>query len=307
MIRTAKVSAQLAGSRLDKAVLAVFDGLSRALVKKAIEERVIRVNGRVLSKGDVVAEGDELTIEESWLVPRDAPALPEPEKALNVCYKSEHVIVVDKPAHQPTAPLRADETGTLANALVGHFPELAGIGRNPREPGLVHRLDNDTSGLVLVGRTGAAVAVLVDALQNELITKRYLLWCSGEDLSDSGTIEIPLTNHPKDKRRVYPCIHPRDVMRYAPREAITHYRVIRRVGSLALVEADAPKAHRHQIRAHFAGIEHPLLGDVLYGGAEHAGLTRHALHASHISFGGSGVVEAFSVDSPLPPELQGIG
>ena len=307
MIRTAKVSAQLAGSRLDKAVLAVFDGLSRALVKKAIDERAIRVNGRVIAKGDVVAEDDELSIDESWLVPRDAPAIAEPEQPLHVCYKSDRVVVVDKPAHQPTAPLRADERGTLANALVGHFPELAGIGRNPREPGLVHRLDNDTSGLVVVGRTEEAVAELVDALQHELIAKRYLLWCASDRLPDMGTIEIPLTNHPKDKRRVYPCIHPRDVMRYAPREATTHYRVIRRVGDLALVEADAPKAHRHQIRAHFAGIEHPLLGDVLYGGKEHPGLTRHALHASHISYRGGAIVEAFSVDSPLPPELQAIG
>jgi 23S rRNA pseudouridine1911/1915/1917 synthase len=220
-----------------------------------------------------------------------------------VRHESAQVIVVDKPAGQATAPLRADERGTLANALVGRFPELAGIGYSPREPGIVHRLDTDTSGLVVVARTAAAFEALRDALQGERIAKEYLLVCASEGLPDQGTIEHPIANHPKDKRRVYPCIHPRDVMRYAPRPALTRYTVEKRVGTWALVRAEAARAVRHQLRAHFASIDHPLAGDSLYGGPEVSGLERHALHAARVSLSEGEAALRFDIASPLPPDI----
>lgn len=301
------VTAALDGARLDKAIVALVEGASRSRVKRAIDDGSVRVNGRVLAKGGVVAEGDVIEIEESAVKAGDGPCVAEPAAPLLVRYESPKVLVVDKPAGQATAPLRSDETGTLANALAGHHPELVGIGYSPREPGIVHRLDTDTSGLIVVARTPEAFTALREALQSERLAKEYLLVCASEGLPDEGTIEHPIANHPKDKRRVYPCVHPRDVMRYAPRPAMTRFRVEKRVGDWALVRAEAARAIRHQLRAHFASIGHPLAGDTLYGGRATEGLGRHALHASHVAYDGAGERDlAFDVTSPLPDDMAAL-
>jgi len=303
-----KVPRELDGARLDKALVALFSGASRAAAKRAVADRAVRVNGRVVAKGDVVSEGDIIAVAPGVFDDSDALTVrAEPDAALDVRFEAAHVLVVDKPARQPTVPLRADETSTLANALAGRYPELVGIGYSSREPGIVHRLDNDTSGLVVVARSHEAFEALKQALQSERIKKEYWLVCAAEGLPDSGTIEYPIANHPKDQRRVYPCIHPRDVMRYAPRPAVTTYSVERRVGPWALVRAVAARAVRHQIRAHFAAIEHPLAGDKLYGGPDCEGLERHALHAASVSFNGDGnAAFAFDVRSPLPADMAAL-
>lgn len=301
-----KVPDDLDGERLDRAAARLASGLSRARVKKAIDDGAVRVNGRVRRKGEVVAAGDTISIVEDKISDPEAAAVPTPDAPLHVAFEGEGVIVVDKPAGQPTAPLRPNEVGTLANALVARYPELAGVGYGAREPGLVHRLDTDTSGLVVVARNQAAFEVLRDALREGKIEKKYLLICASEDLADTGTIEIPIANHPKDSRRVYPCVHPRDVMRYAPRPASTRYEVKSRAHGLALVEADVSRALRHQIRAHFSAIDHALVGDALYGGKLVEGLSRHALHASRISFPGAPGIAKLDVSSELPEALQAL-
>ena len=247
------------------------------------------------------SEGDEITI----LVPDVAVpgAVPEPEAALNIRLETDQVVIVDKPPGQPTAPIRPGETGTLANALVGRYPEMAAIGHAPREPGLVHRLDTDTSGLVVAARSAAAFETLTRGLKAGMLDKAYLLVCEAEGLGETGTVEIPLAHHPKDKKRMYPCTHPRDVERYAPRPASTSFKLIRKVGRWALVEARAQAALRHQIRAHMAAIGHPLANDLLYGGPEVPELGRHALHASYVRWSGDAVVPAFEIRSPLPDDL----
>ena len=297
------VPEDMSGERLDKALARLAPSLSRARVKRAIEAGAVRVNGRRAAKGVALAAGDVLELDPSHIADPDAPAVATADAPLVVRYESPAVIVCDKPGGQPTAPLRAGETGTLANALVGRYPELAGVGYSPREPGLVHRLDGDTSGLVLVARTAEAFEAMKAALREDRLEKRYLLVCAEEGLADEGSIEFPIANHPKDQRRVYPCIHPRDVMRYEPRSASTRYVVKQRGVRWALVEASISKALRHQIRAHFAAIGHPLAGDVLYGGAPIHALGRHALHASRIACAGGQGVEAFDVESPLPAEM----
>ncbi len=301
------VTDDLRGARLDKAMVTLFEGASRARVKRAIESREVRVNGRGLAKGGVVNPGDVIEVEESLVAGAEGPCVPEPDAKLVELFASAGVLVLDKPAGQPTAPLRDGETGTLANALVGHHPEVAGFGYSPREPGIVHRLDTETSGVVVAARTEAAFGTLRAALQDERIEKEYLLVCASENLPDQGTIEYPIANHPKDKKRVYPCIHPRDVMRYAPRPAVTSFTVEKRAGSYALVRAHAARAVRHQIRAHFAALGHPLVGDALYGGAPAEGLARHALHAARVSFDGDGDASlAFDVTSPLPADMASL-
>lgn len=298
------VPEELAGARLDKAVVALVEGVTRARVKKAIDAREIRVNGRVLPKGGVVRAGDVISADEAQVKSAEGPCVSEPDAPLSVRFESEGVLVVDKPAGQATAPLRSDEAGTLASALVGHYPELQGVGYSPREPGIIHRLDTDTSGLVVVARTPAAFESLRAALKSERIAKEYLLVCKSEGLPDEGSVEHPIVNHPKDRRRVYPCVHPRDVMRYAPRPALTRFSVVRRSGEWALVRATAPRAVRHQIRAHFAAIGHPLAGDALYG-EETKAIGRHALHAARVAFDGEASL-AFDVSSELPADMAAL-
>jgi 23S rRNA pseudouridine1911/1915/1917 synthase len=299
------VPESLDGERLDKALAKLAAGLSRAKVKRAIEAKAVRVNGRARAKGALVATGDRIAIDPA-LALEDTPAAPSPEAPLDVRFESESVVVVEKPPGQATAPLKPNETGTLANAIAGHFPEVVGVGPNAREPGLIHRLDGDTSGLVVVARTEQAFETLKAALKEGRLEKSYLLVCSQEGLAELGTIEFPIAPHPKDQRRVYPCVHPRDVMRYAPRPASTSYKVKQRGPKWALVEVRVAKAARHQIRAHFAAIEHPLAGDVLYGGEAVPGLGRHALHASQVKFSGGEGVGAFEVRSPLPADLAAL-
>lgn len=293
-----------AGGRLDKLV-GRHTGLSRSEVKRLFEQRQVRVGRRLAAKGDVVQGGETVVV---TLSEQAEGAVPEPEAPLTVLLERADLVIVDKPAAQPTAPLRPGEHGTVANALVARYPEMAGIGFSPREPGLIHRLDNDTSGVLVAARTERAFEALVTALKEGRLDKRYLAVCHDLDglLPDQGTIEIPLAPHPKDRRRVLACLHPRDVERLDPRPATTHYQVQRRVGDLVLVELRAPKALRHQIRAHLAAIRCPIAGDALYGAPAREGLTRHALHASSLTWGGSAAAPAFAVRSPLPDDLAAL-
>jgi 23S rRNA pseudouridine1911/1915/1917 synthase len=306
-VRQLVVPESLDGARLDKALAHLLPELSRARVKRAIELGAVRVNGRRVPKGAALATGDAIRIDVGQVL--DVPAAATPGAPVRIIHETDQVVVVDKPAGQPTAPLRPGERGTLVNALLGHYPELIPadaetfIGHSSRDPGIVHRLDTETSGAVVVARTAVAFEVLKAALKDEKLDKRYLLVCASEGLPDEGTIEFPLANHPKDQRRVYACVHPRDVMRYEPRPACTRYRVVQRAGNWALVEARVGKALRHQIRAHFAAIEHPLAGDELYGGPVIRALGRHALHAARVTFAGQGVVPPFDVTVPLPKDM----
>ncbi len=305
--REVTVPDSLDGARLDKAVAELIPELSRARAKRAIEMGAVRVNGRRLPKGGTVSRNDVLRVDVAQIA--DAPAVGTPGAPLKVVLETAQLLVVDKPAGQPTAPLKPGETGTLVNAILGRYAELVPdsvhgfFGHSAREPGIVHRLDTETSGALLVARTAAAFGVLKAALKEGRLDKSYLLVCSEQGLPDEGTIDLPIANHPKDQRRVYVCVHPRDVIRYAPRPASTRYRVLSRSGARALVEVRVEKALRHQIRSHFAEIGHPLAGDELYGGSVIRALGRHALHASGIAYSGGGGIEAFDARVPLPKDI----
>jgi 23S rRNA pseudouridine1911/1915/1917 synthase len=301
-----------AGARLDKLVAQKVPGLGRAGAKRMFSEGRVRIvsgdKRRRAVKGDVATAGDAIELDLAE-VAQGSAALPDPDAPLQVVLETREVVVLDKPAGQPTAPIDPGERGTLANALLARYPEVAGIGFSPREPGLCHRLDTSTSGLVLATRTAAAFETLSRALKEGRLDKRYLVLCSATDLPESGAIDIPLAPHPKDRRRVYACVHPRDVARLGPRPATTTYVKLREHGPWALCEAKAAKAGRHQIRAHFAAIGHPLVGDALYGGPPFPGSSegaRHGLHASRIVWKGDALVPAFAVESPLPPDLAAL-
>lgn len=290
------------GQRLDKVVIeALGHRIGRSGAKELFATGAVRVNGHRASKGDVADAGQVVTVQ----LPDDVGERPaaEPDAPLDVRLEREDFVIVCKPSGQPTAPLKPGERGTLAGALLGHYPEMDGVGRSLREPGILHRLDTGTSGLVLAARTKQAFDAALEALNAGEIRKKYQLVCAAEGLAETGEIDIPLAPHPKDQRRVLACAHERDQHRNNPRPATTSYRVLKVVGALALVEASASKAQRHQIRAHFAAIDHPLEGDVLYGGS--AGrIGRQALHASYLAWSGTAAIAGFAVEAGLPDDLR---
>lgn len=266
-------------------------GFSRADVRRwfAAGDVLVERDGRRhrAKKGDRVAPGDMV----QWSQP-GVLIVPEPDAPLRVSRETEAWVIVDKPAGQACAPVAAGETGTLAQALLGHYPEMAGVGYGLREPGLVHRLDNDTSGLVWAARSEQAFVRARAALARGEVDKRYLLVCGGE-LDDEGSIEAAVRTEGPTVR-----------VDETGRPATTGYRVLRRMGDRCLVEASASPAVRHQVRVHFAHVGAPLLGDLRYGGR--AGPPRHALHASRIAWTGDAEVAGFEVESELPDDLSAL-
>ncbi|MBM4357968.1 MAG: RluA family pseudouridine synthase [Deltaproteobacteria bacterium] len=299
-----------AGERLDK-VIARRSSLGRARVAELFAGGAVSVvdaegRRRKARKGDRAEPGTvvALAIAEGDL---ERAALPDPDLSLVIALERADIVVVDKPAGIASAPIASGERGTIANALRARYPEMAEVGFSTREPGLCHRLDTDTSGLLLAARTARAFDAIVSGIKYGSLDKRYQLVCElvdGAVLDDAGSTDLPLAGHPSDARRVVACREPQQVERLRARPALTSYRVLQRSGRRALVEASASKAFRHQIRAHFAALGAPLVGDALYGSPSELG--RHALHASRLAWPGEGGVPAFEVESPLPAELAAL-
>lgn len=294
------------GMRLDK-VVALSLGLGRGPVRRLFDEKRVRIGRRPGVKGDVLPTGAvvEINLPDGA---EDGAALAEadPARPLVVLVETAEAVVIDKPAGQPSAPLRPDETGTVANALVARYPEMAGVGFHPREPGLVHRLDTGTSGVLVAARSAAAFEALSAGLKAGRLAKDYLAVCQDDELPETGHVDIPLAPHPKDTRRVLACLHPRDVERLDPRPASTEYRVERRSNGRALVRVRAPRALRHQIRAHLSAIGCPIVGDELYGAEPLPGFGRHALHATFVGWRGGEGISPFDARSALPAELEAL-
>jgi 23S rRNA pseudouridine1911/1915/1917 synthase len=296
------VSQEQAGMRLDKLLVQAF-GLSRSQSKRLFSEGSVRIGRHIANKGDVVGEGQTIEVELPELND-DAPAVPDdsPEFPLEILLERHDLVIINKPAGQPSAPLRGGERGTAANALVARFPEMANVGFSVREPGLLHRLDNYTSGVLLAARKPEVFDVLREAMKQELLDKTYLVLCEDNDLPDVGEIDIPLAPHPKDKRKVLACLHPRDISRLKPRFAETSYQVISRNDSKALVKVSVSRAQRHQIRAHFSALNCPIVGDVLYGAIPIDGELGYALHAASLGWNGDSNVSGFFVEAALPAD-----
>jgi 23S rRNA pseudouridine1911/1915/1917 synthase len=293
-----------AGKRVDVLLVERVPGMSRAKARALAEQGKIRVGGRRVRKGALVRAGDVVTLD-ALPTPADFDATPDPVlgAALAVVHEDAHIVVVDKPAGVPAHPLRPGEVGTVAGALVARYPELAGVGYRRREPGILHRLDTDTSGLMLAARDATTFERLRLALRAGLIEKRYVALVEGA-LGAPRTITLPLATDPTDERRVRACVDERDTVRLGARDAITRVLVAEPVGSsFTYVTVEAPVAGRHQIRVHFAAIGHPLAGDRLYGGPALEGLTRHFLHAVELSLVHPVTGKRLCLRAPLPPEL----
>lgn len=291
-----RVEPEEAGERLDKLLTRRFTGVGRKLARELFQAGAVRIAGQRAQKGDRAEAGAEIVVD----VPEVKAVIAEPEAALDVRLETKDVVVVQKPAGQASAPIEPEERGSLAGALVGHYPEMSGVGHRAREPGLLHRLDTQTSGLLVAARSVPAFEHLRRALAQGAIKKRYLAIVEDVGLDREGLVDAALAPDPSDRRKVKI-----DSQRSRPKRAITRWKVLEKGRRWALVEVEVSHAYRHQIRAHLASIGHPIAGDVLYGGPSATEIgARHALHASYVAWAGDESVDAFTVEDSLPDELR---
>ena len=281
--------------RLDAFVRAALPALSQRLARAVIAEGAVRVNGRRAAKGARLREGDRVTL------PDIDRLVAEPALAIPVVYEDEMLVALDKPGGMPAHALDPRARGTAANYLLGRHPEIAGIG-TPLAPGLVHRLDTGTSGLLLAARTPAAYEALRRSFAAHEVEKRYLALVAGSVPGSGLHVELPLAHDPQDRRRMMPARPGRRAW-----EAETTVKPIVSGSTCSLVEAAIRTGVTHQVRVHLAHAGHPVLGDVLYGGPP-AALPdgRHALHAAALAFRHPADGRAMTLSAPLPEDLQAL-
>lgn len=286
------VSETDAGARLDS-FAAERTGLTRSAVQRLIESGCVLVRGKAKKAGYAVRAGDEIAVtlpepEPSELIPEDIP--------LDIVYQDADICVVNKPAGMVVHPAPGNLTGTLVNALLYHLTDLSGIGGEIR-PGIVHRIDKDTSGLLVVAKNDAAHTFLSEELKTHSVARTYLALCEGNLREDSGAVDAPIARHRTDRKKM--AIVP------GGREAITHWKVLERFGDKTLLEVELETGRTHQIRVHMASINHPLVGDPVYGRAKNElGFTGQALHAAKLRLTHPHTGERMEFSAPLPDYFE---
>src|SRR5919198_4333811 len=270
-------------------------GRSRSEWQRLIGEEQIRLNGLPSKPSARVADGDRVLIAAS---PRKVDLPPEEEVAFEVVYEDAAMLVINKPAGVVVHPAPGNERGTLVNGLLARFPELADE-QGELRPGIVHRLDKDTSGLMVVGRTLAAVADLQQQMQSRSTEKRYQVLVRGNMAEDEGLIDAPIARDLRHRQRM--------AVRAGGRGAQTRFWVRERFGDFSLVEALLLTGRTHQLRVHFSSIGHPVAGDPTYSRARPLpGLQRQFLHAGMLRLRSPFDQREHAFRSELPPELQDV-
>ena len=297
--RIVVVPAFAAGDRLD-GFLQRHGGetdRSRSEWQRLIGLEAVLLNGYPSRPSERVVTGDHVAIAVD-AVSRQASLPPDDEVAFTVVFQDPAMVVVDKPAGVVVHPAPGNERGTLVNGLVARFPELRSADGDLR-PGIVHRLDKDTSGLLVIGRTVAAVADLQRQMQSRLTEKRYWILVRGDIDENEGVIDRPIGRDPRNRQRM--------AIRADGRTAQTHFWVRERFPGWSLVEALLLTGRTHQLRVHFASIGHPVAGDTTYGrGAMLPGLGRQFLHAYLLSLRSPHDGQEHTFTAELPPELARI-
>ncbi len=283
--------------RLDVFVTRSLPTCSRRLVRDAVAAGAVRVNGRRGRKGQVVGPGDTVTVPVTLGVASTLQA--NAALCVPVLYEDADLIAVDKPAGMPSHAVRADETDTAANFLLARCPEMAAVGPHPLEAGLVHRLDTDTSGVLLAARTAAAHAALRRQFAARRVAKEYVAVVQG-DVAAPGIVRTPIAHERHNRRKMRVC--PPTTGRRDARPAYTDYRPLERLGAQTVLAVRITTGVMHQIRVHLASIGHPVVGDAVYGGTE-PGVRRHLLHASRMAFDHPTSGVRVDIASPLPPEF----
>jgi 23S rRNA pseudouridine1911/1915/1917 synthase len=273
--------------RLDRAVAGRPEVGSRGAAERLIADGAVLVDGEPRPKSHKLEGGEEVAIELS-----PAPELAPEEMDLRVAWEDEHLLVVDKPAGVVVHPGTGHQGGTLVHGLLA----LDAAGGDEERPGIVHRLDRDTSGLLVVARSDEAHAKLQDLIRRRQVERRYLALVQGSPRSRSGRIEAPIGRDRLDRTR-----HSLDTP--TPRDAVTRFEVLELLGPRALLEVTLETGRTHQIRVHLEAIELPVSGDPVYGVAGDLGLQRQFLHAAHLAFTHPFTGERVEAESPLPDDL----
>ncbi len=287
-----RVPEEAAGERLDRFLAGLPEIGSRAVAERLLRDGGVRVNGDApRAKSARLAGGEELEFEAPG--PVTSTLVPE-EMDLTVPYEDEHLLVVDKPAGLVVHPAPGHAQGTLVHGLLAYDVEG---GDEPERPGIVHRLDRDTSGLMVVARSPEAHRRLQELVQAREVTREYLALVAGRPRSQRGTIEAPIGRDRRDATR-----HSLDTD--TPRDAVTHFEVEELLPRHALLRVRLETGRTHQIRVHLAAVDLPVAGDPVYGRAGELGLERQFLHAARLAFPHPVTGAAVEVSSPLPPELE---
>ena len=290
MSKTYSFVADKPETRLDKFVVEKCPELSRTFAQKLIADGYITVNGQVAKASLKLDVGDKINI----IIPPTPPSLLSPEAIpLNIIYEDADLLVVDKPAGLTVHPAPGHPDHTLVNAILAHFPHLADISDSLR-PGIVHRLDRDTSGVMLVAKNKVAQANLISQFKTRTVVKAYFALVKGHLTSERGIIEAAIGRDPRNRKRM--------AVVTEGREARTEYRVIKYLGNYSLLEVILETGRTHQIRVHLAAIGYPVAGDPVYG-VKSPHLSRQFLHACRLGFKLPSTGEYVEFTSELPPDL----
>ena len=288
-----RASEETKNQRLDAFLASSLDGLTRSQATRLIESGEVAVDGRAVSKSYKLAGGEDIAVtlpepEPVEAVPQDIP--------LDVVYEDADVIVVNKPSGMVVHPAPGHPDGTLVNALLYHCAgTLSGIGGALR-PGIVHRIDRDTSGLIIAAKNDAAHQYLSAQLADHTLARTYECIVVGKLREDRGTVNAPIARHPTDRKRM--------AVVAGGREAVTHWEVIARYPGYTHVRCRLETGRTHQIRVHMAYIGHPILGDTVYGAKKEVpGLTGQCLHAVGLRFLHPRTHEVVELSCPLPDEF----
>ncbi|HEX9991149.1 MAG TPA: RluA family pseudouridine synthase [Chloroflexia bacterium] len=294
-----QVGASEAGERLDRAITAHLPDISRSYAATLIEAGAVTLNGQAASKpGQKLRAGDHISIN----IPAPRPSgLAAEDIPLSIIYEDADLLVIDKPAGMVVHPAPGHAGGTLVNALLAHVPELELDMGDEARPGIVHRLDKDTSGLLVVAKRRPAHDALSRQMSARAMLKQYLAVVAGKPTPVSGVIDAPIARDPRDRQRM--------AIVSNGRPARTRYLTERDLARYTLIRATLETGRTHQIRVHMASTGHPILGDPIYGrrtlkDAATLGLTRQFLHAHRLGFTLPSTGEWREFVSPLPEELQ---
>ena len=286
------LTADRAGERVDQFLARTLPELTRSAAQRLLEEGAVTRGGGRVKKNDKTAPGDVFTV----VQPEPAPIDVLPQKIpLDVIYEDGDVIVVNKPVGLVVHPAPGHPDGTLVNALLYHCgASLSGINGALR-PGIVHRIDRDTSGLIIAAKNDFAHLALAEQLQDHSLYREYEAVCVGNLKQDAGTVRAPIARHPTDRKRMAV-----DVLH--GREAVTHWTVLERLGGYTHIQCRLETGRTHQIRVHMAKLGHPLLGDTVYGAKKpYPGLAGQCLHARRLSFTHPRTGRRMTLECPLPP------
>lgn len=287
------ISADEVGKRLDQVLAARFPNLSRARLQRLIRSNAITVNDGLVRPAYRLAPGDRIT----GTFPEEETVRPE-NILLDIIYEDDHLLVVNKPAGMVVHPAAGIVQGTLVNALLAHCPPVANVG-GPERAGIVHRLDRETSGLIVVAKDPDTHAALQRQFKRRLVRKTYVALVEGQVQPREGIIEVPIGRDQKDRTRM--------TVARTGRPAVTQYRVLEIFPQYTLLEVRPHTGRTHQIRVHLAWFGYPVVGDRVYGRRRQTLLEdRHFLHARDLAFTHPVTGEKVAFTAPLPPELVAV-